>query len=262
MACYLVLLFLFIFISILSSKRNRIVTAVLSIFFAGGICLLSYGAYLFLEKPLWQPRAFAGFGAAIAIILTFNVIYSQKIKLLRFVSIAAALILNYNFLIFGLMYGNAFFEQREYEKFRATILISDLNRFITRTEYGNGGRNFVFSPENEMYFNTEWPIVRLENSVGYPPVVESMSIKFPVIKRFVYVGLVGTDDNWWGHLPLLIYGFPHRTNYYEEKRDWVPKESLPVLSDNGYHTIRGNGEQFFVTLKGSPVASLNLLNER
>jgi hypothetical protein len=221
-------IFLFIIATVSVSKKNRLLTFAVTLFGALAMFIFSYGAYIALQKPLWQPRAFVGFGFFIATLLTYTAVISKTIKSLKYLSFITAILISYNFLVFDLSYGNALAEQKQYQNFRITLLIADLNRSM------NNG--------------SEEPVIYIENNIGFAPVIENISKTSPLIKRMVYIALSGGSD--WGHLPLHHYKFRHITDYDQDNGyKGLNYESLNVLVDNQYHTIKGNGNYFFVTLK-------------
>jgi hypothetical protein len=96
--------------------------------------------------------------------------------------------------------------------------------------------------------DTAEPIIFIENSIGFAPVIENINKTYPLIKRLVYVALFGGED--WGHLLLHHYRFNHRTDYDKKSNNaGINGGSLPLLIDNQYHTIRSDGNYFFITLK-------------
>jgi hypothetical protein len=216
---------LFIIINVFSSKRNRALTFAVMLIGVPVMLVLSYGAYLALQNPLWLPRAFIGFGVFTAAILTCTVTMPAANKALKFCSIAAALLVSYNFLVIDLAYGNALAEQKQYQNFRTALLIADINRNL----------------DNSLVE----PVIRIENNIGYSPVIDNISKTCPLVKRLVYIALSGGNE--WGHLPLHYYRFNHAADYeYANDNSF---SVLPVLVDNHYHTIRGDGKYFFITLK-------------
>jgi len=217
----------FIIINIVNSKRNKLLTLLLILIITPVMFILSYGAYLSLQKPLWAPRAFVGFGFFIAAILTHAATIPIKNKILKYLSFIIIILISYNFLIIDLSYGNALAEQKQYQNFRTTLLISDINRYL---------ENSTFEP-----------VIYIENSIGYSPVIDNVSKICPLVKRTVFVALYGGSD--WGHLLLHHYRFSHKQDYDKSVYTDTDHKSLPVLTENSYHTIRGNGEYFFVTLK-------------
>jgi len=215
---------LFIIINVFSSKRNRALTFAVMLIGVPVMLILSYGAYLALQNPLWLPRAFVGFGVFTAAVLTYTVT-TPAAKALKLCSIAAALLVSYNFLVIDLAYGNALAEQKQYQNFRTALLVADLSRSL----------------DNSLVE----PVIRIENNIGYSPVIDNISKTCPLVKRLVYIALSGGNE--WGHLPLHYYRFNHAADYeYADDNSFFV---LPVLIDNSYHTIRGDGKYFFVTLK-------------
>jgi hypothetical protein len=218
---------LFILTNVIITKRNRILTFSVMLVFVPFIFIFSYGAYIVLEKPLWLPRAFIGFGFLLAAFLTYCVTMVKNIKSLKVITVIFAFLISYNFLIIGFTYGNALERQKDYQNFRTTLLITDINRSLD--------------------IGVEKPVIYIKNNIGFSPVIENMSVTIPLIKRIVYVALSGGSD--WGHLPLHHYRFIHENDYGQNGENEAYYESFPLLVDNGYHTIRGDGESFFVTLK-------------
>ena len=215
---------LFIAINVKASGKNRLLTLAITLILIPLILVMSFGAYIALIKPLWLPRAFIGFGFLLATILTYITALPDTVKFLKFLSLILAVLLSYNFIIFDLTYGNALAEQKQYQNFRTSLLITDINHYIGE--------------------NTE-PVISIENNIGFAPVIENISKTYPLIKRLVYVTPYGGED--WGHLLLYHYKFNHTTNYPLSTD--INNIFLPVLIDNQYHTIRGSENNILVTLK-------------
>jgi hypothetical protein len=224
--CFLSML-LFVIISIIYSKRNKILTFLFSLFFIVFTFILSYGAYLALQEPLWSPRAFTGFGFFITTIVFLNVSFSFKHKKMKYAVTMLSLILIYNFLLFDISYGNALAEQTEYQNFRTTLLIEDINR--------------------QLDSGIETPIVYMENNIGFSPVIDNISNTYPLMKRII--NILPSGGNEWGHLPLRQMNFLHITEYDTPSYNPDSLRLLPILVDNSYHTIYGEGRIFFIILK-------------
>jgi hypothetical protein len=190
--------------------------------------ILSYGAYLALQEPLWSPRAFTGLGFFAASILFFNVFFPLESKKLLIFSTVVSAILVYNLLVFDLSYGNALAEQKEYQNFRTSLLIEDINRFL------NPG--------------IDKPVVYMENNTGFSPIVAGIGSTYPLIKRII--NILPGGGNEWGHLPLNQFHFAHVTEYDSPEFNRENLIKLPRLVDNAYHTIYGDGRIFFIRLKG------------
>jgi hypothetical protein len=223
----LLALLLFIVLTVAFSKRNRFFTLLVSLFFVVFTFILSYGAYLVLREPLWSPRAFTGLGFFMAAVLFFNAFLSRESKKSMRLSVAVSVILVYNLLVFDLGYGNALAEQTEYQNFRTAALIEDINR--------------VLPP------GVDKPVVYIENTIGFSPIITSLSGTYPLIKRIINVLPGGGNE--WGHLPLNQFQFAHITEYDSPAHTGENLKKLPVLVDNSYHTIYGEGGIFFITLK-------------
>jgi hypothetical protein len=224
---FLCALALFFLLSLVFSRRNKFFTLLLSLIFAGFSFFLSYGAYLVLQEPLWSPRAFTGLGFFVASILTFNVIFSGNFKKTKYFTVLVSGLLAYNFLVFDLAYGNALAEQKEYQNFRTTLLIEDINRTL-----GPG---------------VEKPVVFMENTIGFSPVIDNLSGVYPLIKRIITVLPGGGNE--WGHLPLNQFKFAHHIKYGSAAYDAEDLKNLPLLVDNSYHTLYSDGTIFFISLK-------------
>jgi hypothetical protein len=218
-------IFLFIAANVKASQRKVLALVVLLIAIPVTL-VFSYGSYIALVKPLWLPRAFIGFGFLLAALLTYITSLPDTVRLYKILSLITAILLSYNFLIFDLSYGNALAEQKQYQNFRTAMLITDINRCIEE--------------------NTE-PVIQIENNIGFAPVIENISKIYPLIKRLVYVTPYGGED--WGHLLLYHFKFKHTTDYPLYNNSGTKNKSLPVLIDNQYHTISGNRNNIFVTLK-------------
>ena len=115
------------------------------VFLIIGLCL-SFGLYIVLDSPLFEPRAFCGFNAFVAIICIVSVslqldskqIYSNtnpnKIRqITHYFSIATTIITAYFLISFANIYGNALKKQDEYLDFRAKLLLEDLAKVATNS---------------------------------------------------------------------------------------------------------------------------------
>jgi hypothetical protein len=224
----LLALALFLVLSVIFSKRNKFFTFFVSLFFIAFSFILSYGAYLVLREPLWSPRAFTGLGFFITSILFFNALFSLKSKKLLIFSTAVSGILVYNLLVFDLGYGNALAEQKDYQNFRTTLLIEDINRSLDP--------------------GIDAPVIYIENNIGFSPIVAGISGTYPLIRRIINVLPGGGNE--WGHLPLNQFQFNHITKYDLPEYNRENLVKLPLLVDNSYHTIYGDGRKFFIRLKG------------
>lgn len=126
-------------------------------------------------------------------------------------------------------FGNALADQKRYQKFRASLIVTDIARFCD---------------------NPKEASVQLENSIGYAPVARYVAKSFPLVERAIPVHVA--KDNRYDYNLFDNYNFAvnrntpaNRTRAYEDYREL----DLPVLATSAYHTIRGDGERFLVELK-------------
>ena len=86
---------------------------------------LSFGAYLALKTPLWNPRAFAGIGVVLAAFCMLAICNENKSVLHKCSGIIVT-IFCYTMLVFAVCYGNTVMQQKEFNFLRTTLLVADL----------------------------------------------------------------------------------------------------------------------------------------
>lgn len=203
---------------VLNAKRNKILIALLALIMLALCSVGSYGAYLALENPIFQPRAMLGFGVFIA--LTGIIAVSGRHKI-TYLFRAAALCLAWCFFVFALTYGNALAEQKRYVDFRAQIALADLSRTVNLEDVSKG--------LYELQLSGEAPVARMVNN---------MSRRYKVLERLVPKYLV---VNWvWGPVYLSNYFGMPKVRFVAKYQDDFSKYNLPVVYDNCYHTIRAD----------------------
>ncbi|GHT56705.1 hypothetical protein FACS1894109_06510 [Spirochaetia bacterium] len=219
----------FLVMSSTTSKQNKGIAAIVSIGTIGISFIMSAGAYLVLQKPLFGSHSMYGVGVFVAIIAIILVSYQKKYMA------AIVLALNYSFFVFAFSYGNALADQQRYTNFRTEILLQDLNNLFPN-------RN-----KNEMK-------IQLENSVGYAPSVANIAKSYPVIKNLVPRHLAGGGV--WGIYYLVNYfnwGEKEMANHNDlgsEKtfNDFATYD-LPIIFDSYYYSIKSDGGRILVILK-------------
>ena len=137
-----------------------------------------------------------------------------------------AVVLSWVFFVFAFTYGNALSVQKDYTDFRTQLVISDLQEMEA--------------------FQSDTPVtVQLSGSIGNAPVLRNMPQNYQMLNRLIPDTFGGGDD-------LTQYGF---YCYYGMRNVvWNPdvdlrEMDLPVVEDNMYHTIRGEGSCVLVELK-------------
>ena len=73
--------------------------------------ILSYGAYIVLQRPLFAPRAIYGFGVLISVLGLIAV----NGKTTNLIGKVACILLSWSLIVFSLAYGNALTEQKRYD---------------------------------------------------------------------------------------------------------------------------------------------------
>ena len=187
--------------------------------------ILSYGAYLFLEKPLTTPRAIYAQGIFIAAIscLLFHNISSKDLM-----SETASMLLSITLFSFAFTYGNALNQQKEYENFYIETLAKDLAEIKT-------------DPDNEK------TNLRLNGSIGIAQSVYNTVQKYPIIKRSIHVGL---QDTYWGRKPLMTkYDLDMLYKIENNPPETTDTSNMKLIKESAYYTIYQSDKLVFVKLK-------------
>jgi len=211
----------FILASVLLTKRNKIAALALSLAVVIAMCVMSFGVYLALTRPLFQPRAMYGFGIFIACVAVYLSGVPKKIVLLP------AALLYWCFFVFSLTYGNALSEQKKYNTFRTEILLHDISRLFPDRAKG-------------------LLRVRLVNSEGFVPSVHNIAKRNPVIRRLVPLYLDGEEWIWASFQSIRHYEFNLYLLY--DSID-IEDDKYKVILDTYYHTLKTDGKVLLVILK-------------
>ena len=219
----LVLLF-FIVQSTARSVHGKISSLLVSVLVVGLSFILSYGLYLLLSVPLYEPRALFGFGALLAILCIMVVSDFKKVATIT------VLALNWCFFVFAFSYGNALADQGRYLEFRRGILFQDLNVL-----YSNR--------------NSEYLTFQIKNSIDFTPSVKNIAKNDPIIERLVPKRL--TKINCWDQYYFPDYMALDYISSYPSSKDYLDFSTLnlPVVLDSYYHTIQSDGNRVLITLK-------------
>jgi hypothetical membrane protein len=204
----IILCLVFVFTSVLFTKRNKIAALGVSLFVLVAMCSLSFGVYLVLTKPLFRPRGMYGFGVFIACITVYLSNIPKRVALLP------GIILCWSFFVFSFIYGNALSEQKRYDNFRTETLIHDLSMLFPK--------------------KTEEPLlVKLSNTESFAPTIQNISVRYPVIRRLVPVHL--RAEWWWGNFFLTEY-----FNFALQQDGSIEETELYSIFDSYYHTIKSD----------------------
>ena len=183
--------------------------------------LLAFGVYPLLTKPGFAPRCMYGIGVLISA-LGISIADAPKIYFGKL----ASCLLGWMFFVFAFSYGNALFVQEQYTEYRMEQVIDDLmaNGFI----------------EKDTKITT-----RITGSIGYAPAIENSPADYLMLRRLIPVNF--RDSTWyWGHYSFIRY---YDLDNLQVVTTEIPSgESLPLISDNALHTIRGNEEYLWIDL--------------
>ena len=214
---------LFIFANIIKTKRSRLAAIFLSLTCLLLMAIVSFGAYLALSKPLFDPRGMYGFGAFIAF-LSVSVVCINKpyIKYSRY----ACAVLGWMFIVFAFTYGNALSQQKDYTEFRISQVVNSLNSL-------------------DVMDNGKTKTIEISGTEGYAPAVEHQPSQYRMLRDLVPV--LFSEDRSWGYTMLLNnYGLSCLEQHPEKD---LAEMDLPVLVDNQLHTIKGDDENILIILK-------------
>ena len=183
--------------------------------------MMCFGLYPALAATVFAPRAMHGFGVLLTV---FGMTAAEGKK--RFSLKIPAVVLSWIFFVFAFTYGNALSVQKDYTDFRTQLVILDLQEMEA--------------------FQSDTPVtVQLSGSIGNAPALRNMPQNYQMLNRLIPDTFGGGDD-------LTQYGF---YCYYGMRNVvWNPdvdlrEMDLPVVEDNMYHTIRGEGSCVLVELK-------------
>ena len=203
--------------TIIFSKVNKILSIFLTPVVLALLLIFSFGLYSILEYPLFAPRTMYGIGVFLAIICV-DICFSLK-KIVSF----PAIVLCWCFFVFSFAYGNALDDQKRYNNFRTELLLHDLSTLF---------------PEQT---DEPYPLT-IVNHIGFSPVVENVAKHNPVVKSLVHINLKQ------GCPFVYIY----LSKYHKFNLSWADNpdnETMPVVFDSYYHTIKSKDGHIVVILK-------------
>ncbi len=216
------LLIAFPFSFSVASSRNKLIAFVCAIIFIVlGICL-SYGTYLILYRPLFEPRAFIGFGAFLCVLCISCISFYGHTKILKYFNNIVVVALLYSLIVFANAYGNALKSQDDYMRFRSEFVLRDLVDIIPKDS--KAGIVFI-------------------GSIGYAPSTQHFIDTYGEIgKKLIREMMINA--------PLLHLKVPYDVFYshflcQNKYNDLATKQIL----QNSYHTILNNGYCYFVVLE-------------
>jgi hypothetical protein len=213
----------FIYTTTQSSKRHKGVTLLMSLCAVVLMCVLSFGAYILFDNPLFSPRSMYGIGIALTV-WCIQISLSKK----QLIGNTAIALLGCCFFIFSFTYGNALNMQNKYTHFRMEQVLSDIN-------------------DLELDSSEQKVTIQVIGTAGRPEHLEGIIQEWPLLDELVNIQF--SDSSWyWGIYELLYYYGLDDILVTDGNLD-LTQYDLPILVDNVYHTIRGNSTQLLIELK-------------
>ena len=215
---------LFVALSVIKSKRNKIVSLIM----VGGALLAvaagCFGAYPLLEDPLTAPRAMFGLTVSFGFICIFAFrLVSGNGRLLVQVPV---FMIAWCYLVFAFTYGNTLSEQQKYATFRMeeTFYVLSSNNIITE----------------------ETQNITIDGELAHAPATWNAITQFPLLSRMVPKVYSGSDRFWDQHRFFYYYGVP--SELYD--RNYVaPADSDLDTIETYFEAIKYNNQYIHVELK-------------
>lgn len=214
----------FLYTSVCSSKRSKLSTLVVSCAALVLMCLICFGLYPALEKPLFSARAMYGIGTLLTIFCLETVEFKDN-PAIKF----PALVVSWLFFVFCFTYGNALCVQKEYTDVRIAQVIDEIvDLAILNEEHEN-------------------PVtLQISGSIGYSPVLQNMLSHYNILNRLVPIQFSGPG---WYHGSTQFYYYYRLKNFNRGTGMDISTDDLPILIDNMYETIYGDDQYVVVYLK-------------
>ena len=216
-----------LFFIILSIKKSNISKTISSLIIILAILVsipFTFGSYLALGRPEFIPRTFIGIGVFIGCISIFaTVLMKDSNRIMRIITLISCFCLSYSTIAFAFAFGNAHYNQKEYIKFRGTILAQDLSECITQS-------NEII----ELLF---------VNDIGYAPSVEVLKDTYPLISKAIDKGFSGDRESEFILESLNLVSLKEKQNHNFKNEDY------PILKETAYHKIQGIDNRYLITFK-------------
>ncbi len=222
------------------TKKNHVLTLLMALVLLLVTAVLSYGAYLVLEKPLLYPRGLLGMGVWLSFVLISLITATES----KGPSKWLVLLLAWQLITGATAYGNALAEQKQYTDFRVQLLIQDLNNL------------HLTDDEHIRYY--------VRGDMGKAPAVRNAETGYPALKRLVTPTMAGRGI--WEHFYFFFY---HDLGNHAEgtpddeakQRELFESAPMPVVLENTYHRIESDGKTVVIRMKPSRWDSMYAMNE-
>ena len=212
----------FVYTSVRDSRRSKYLTLAASGVVMAAFCVMAFGVYPVLSKPLYDPRAMYGFGALICF-AAMPVVTRKHSVLFK----AVCVMLCWCFFVFGFTYGNALAAQKDYTDYRITSVIHDLN-------------------ELEILDETKSKVYQIEGDIGFAPEIRNMPQDSDILNRLV-PNTFGYSSSYWRGFRFFNY-YSLKNVVWDDDIDLTQYE-LPLIKSSIYHNIYADEEYVLIELK-------------
>lgn len=151
-----------VYAAVRGTCRNKVIVVILTVLLLYGGLILSYGGYLVLKKPLFEPRAMFGFGAFLSLVSLIVVRFTNRKSIVSLILLPLCI----SYLMFGITCGKAMYEQQKADRLLAEQIINDLSKIPNLGD--NNIRTMQIKGDGE-------PV----------PACLSLFTKYPIAVRFV-----------------------------------------------------------------------------
>ena len=227
-ALIIMLIIIFLYSVCKSAKINKFAALALGIFAILAGSFLCFGANLYISRNAYDTRSMYGFNVLLTLMAVFIAFHAK-----HWIYKAAYVVLTWCFFVFALTYGNALSLQQDYMHYRTELLVSDLN-------------------DLEIMNSDGVKSVSIIGDIGYSPAIMNMAEDYPILDRAGHSGdgdgliCTGLGEGIWGG--YYFYNYLNIKNIENGGSD-IQDQSLPILKDTMYHTIKGSGNKVVVELK-------------
>lgn len=219
----IVVCFIYIISNVINTKLNKITAILVSVITIIFCIPMTFGAYIALAKPEFIPRAFIGIGVFIGTISLICSNFEQNSKVIKFLKNLILIYLSYSTIAFAYGFGNAQYQQKEYIRFRSTILASDLSEVISET-----------NEPIELLFT---------NNLDYAKSVEVLGKVYPLVYKSIDCGFSSHRGSEFILESLNLCNLVSGNNHNYLNTDF------PILKENNYHKIQGYNNKYLITFK-------------
>ncbi len=216
--CVMAIIGFFLLRGIRETKRNPFASFLAMVALISSTLVLSYGAYLVLEKPLFLPRGMLGVGFWFSFLLILFLSMAEKKRPVRWM----IFLLVWQLIVGAAAYGDALVNQKRYTDFRIRLLVQDLNALHLTEEEGIP--------------------YHILGDIGLAPTVRGTGVEYPIVKRLIRSTFSETDV-------FYFYTCHDLGSHVVHEGDLQPYKNLPLALENRYHRIRTDGKDVLIELK-------------